>query len=77
MSGGGIVALPSECNAPMKTTRMKPEERLVAGFVGLMVGFFAFAYGKPVQKVLIGGFAVVVLVVAALGRNPLAGRAKE
>jgi len=55
---------------------MKPEERLVAGFVGVMVGFFAFAYGQPVQKVLLGGFAVVVTVVAVLGRNPLAGGAK-
>ncbi|BDP40205.1 hypothetical protein DAETH_01740 [Deinococcus aetherius] len=56
---------------------MDPSERLVAGFVGLMVGFFAFSYGKPAQKVIIGGFAVVVLLVAALGRNPLAGGAEE
>ena len=60
----------------MQTTRMKPEERLVAGFVGLMVGFFTFSYGKPIQKVVIGGFAVVVTVIAALGRNPLAGGAE-
>lgn len=51
---------------------MKPEERLVAGFVGLMVGFFAFSYGQPVQKVLIGGFAVFVTLTALLGRSPLA-----
>lgn len=61
----------------MTAKQMKPEERLVAGFVGAMVGFFAFAYGQPVQKVLIGGFAVAVLVVAVLGRNPLAGGVKE
>ncbi|WP_216324635.1 hypothetical protein [Deinococcus aestuarii] len=60
-----------------KNGQMDPSERLVAGFVGLMVGFFAFSYGKPAQKVIIGGFAVVILVVAALGRNPLAGGAKE
>ncbi|WP_264776084.1 hypothetical protein [Deinococcus aetherius] len=61
----------------MQNGQMDPSERLVAGFVGLMVGFFAFSYGKPAQKVIIGGFAVVVLLVAALGRNPLAGGAEE
>ena len=60
----------------MTATQMKPEERLVAGFIGVMVGFFAFAYGKPAQKVVLGGFAVVVTMIALLGRNPLAGGAR-
>lgn len=61
----------------MTSKQMKPEERLVAGFVGAMVGFFALAYGKPVQKVIIGGFAGLVLVTALLGRNPFGGGGEE
>lgn len=76
MSGGAFAAAPGGSNAPMTQEQMKPEERLVAGFVGAMVGFFAFSYGKPAQKVIIGGFAVLVLMTAVLGRNPLAGGEK-
>lgn len=61
----------------MTSKQMKPEERLVAGFVGIFAGGFALAYGQPIQKVVIGGFGMAVLVIALLGRNPLAGGEKE
>ncbi|MEF2280107.1 hypothetical protein V3W47_17585 [Deinococcus sp. YIM 134068] len=56
--------------------QMKPEERLVMGFVGVFVAAFAFAYATPIQKVLIGGVGVTAVVVALLGRNPLGGGAE-
>lgn len=78
MRAGGIGPLCPASNSTMtQNGQMDPSERLVAGFVGAMVGFFAFSYGQPAQKVIIGGFAVVILTVAILGRNPLAGGAKE
>ncbi|GMA14767.1 hypothetical protein E5F05_19855 [Deinococcus metallilatus] len=60
----------------MTTAQMKPEERLVAGFVGVFVATFALVYGGPIQKWIMGSVGVGIVAVALLGRNPLGGGRK-
>lgn len=61
----------------MSTTQMKPEERAAAGVIGVVVAAFAFVYGGTPQKVVMGSVGLGIILVALLGRSPLASGAKE